>query len=252
MSTAPASRFNPQPQPSFKPKSQIEAVKAPFTGTSTHHLDYPDFNPDLYSAPKESFKPKPSISKSGSAPFKGGSTYHDTFVPHTGVSPTASCRPGASASPLKRPTTAFMGTSSYASDFHEFDLTVAAARPPSCAPQAHGPPQQRPFLGSSSYAADFKGAKGERTASYKPQATSAASGGDDRVKFQGRTQAQDSFVYKPPEPSRNFKPQPSAASAGRDDRSQSHVTRLALLRCARSHTARCRTFSTTYKQGFCE
>ena len=204
--------------PSFKPKSQIEAVKAPFTGTSTHHLDYPDFNPELYSAPKESFKPKPSIAKSGSHPFRGASTYHDTFVPHTGASPTPSCRPKANASPLKRPSSAFMGSSSYASDYHEFDLTVAPARPPSCAPQAHGHPQQRPFVGSSSYAADFTGAKGERTASFKPQATTAASGGEDRVKFQGRTQAQDSFVYMRPDPGRNFKPQPSAANVSKDDR----------------------------------
>jgi len=79
---AAASRFNPQPQQSYKPKSQIEAVKAPFTGTSTHHLDYRDFNPELYSAPKESFKPKRSASAAGSAPFTGGSTHHDTFVPH--------------------------------------------------------------------------------------------------------------------------------------------------------------------------
>jgi hypothetical protein len=103
---AAASRFNPQPQQSYKPKSQIEAVKAPFTGTSTHHLDYRDFNPELYSAPKESFKPKRSASAASSAPFTGGSTHHDTFVPHAGASPTLSCRPDASASQLRHPPTA--------------------------------------------------------------------------------------------------------------------------------------------------
>jgi hypothetical protein len=226
---AAASRFNPQPQPPYKPKSQIEAVKAPFTGTSTHHLDFPDFNPELYSAPRDSFKPKRSTSAAGSAPFIGASTYHDTFVPHTGASPTSSCRPDPSASQLKRPPTAFIGTSSYQSDYHEFDAT-AQARSPSFKPQAHGALQQRPFVGSSSYTLDFVGAKGERTANFKPQATTAASGGVERAKFQGRTQAQDSFVYMKPEPSRNFKPQPSAAGSSKDER----------------------TFSTTYQQGFCE
>jgi hypothetical protein len=214
---AAASRFNPQPQQSYKPKSQIEAVKAPFTGTSTHHLDYRDFNPELYSAPKESFKPKRSASAAGSAPFTGGSTYHDTFVPHAAASPTPSCRPDASASQLRRPPTAFVGTSSYASDYHELDA-AAQARSPSFKPQAHGSPQQRPFVGSSSYASDVVGAKGERAANSKPQATSAASGGGERAKFQGRTQAQDSFVYMKPEPSRNFKPQPSAAGNSSDNR----------------------------------
>ena len=212
---AAASRFNPQRQQPYKPKSQIEAVKAPFTGTSTHHLDFPDFNPELYSAPKESFKPKRSASAAGSAPFTGGSTYHDTFVPHA-ASPTPSCRPDPSASQLRRPPTAFVGTSSYASDYHELDAT-AQARSPSFKPQA-GAMQQRPFVGSSSYALDFVGAKGERAANYKPQATSAASGGGERAKFQGRTQAQDSFVYMKPEPSRNFKPQPSAAANSSDNR----------------------------------
>ena len=218
MSSTVASRFNPQPQPSFKPKSQIEAVKAPFTGTSTYFLDYPDFDPNLYSAPKESFKPKRGAAASSSAAFTGGTTYHDTFIPHTGSSPTASCRPDPNASQLKRPPTAFVGSSSYSSDFHGFDLTVAPARSPSCAPQTQGAASQRRFEGSSSYSADFIGAKGERTASFKPQATSAATGGAERVKFQGRTQAQDSFVYMRPEPSRNFKPQPSAASESHDTR----------------------------------
>ena len=114
------------------------------------------------------------------------------------------------------PPTAFVGTSSYASDYHELDAT-AQARSPSFKPQA-GALQQRPFVGSSSYASDFVGAKGERAANYKPQATSAASGGGERAKFQGRTQAQDSFVYMKPEPSRNFKPQPSAAANSSDNR----------------------------------
>jgi hypothetical protein len=219
MSTSASSRFNPRPEPSFKPKSQIEAVKAPFTGTSTHQLDYPkDFDPGMYSAPKESFKPKRSNAAAGSAAFTGGTTYHDTFVPHTAASPTASCRPDPNASQLKRPPTAFAGSSSYASDYHEFDLTAAQARSPSCAPQAHGLSQRPPFVGTSSYAADFVGAKGERSANYKPQATSAGSGGAERLKFQGRTQAQDSFVYMRPEPSRNFKPQPSSANESKDER----------------------------------
>ena len=219
MSSIAPSRFNPQPQPSFKPKSQIEAVKAPFTGTSTYFRDYPkEFDPSLYSAAKESFKPKRNAAAAGSAPFTGGSTYHDTFIPHTNASPTPSCRPDPNASQLKRPPTAFVGSSSYASDFHEFDLTVAAARSPSCAPQAQGSPSQRPFVGCSSYSADFVGAKGERAANYKPQATSAASGGGERMKFQGRTQAQDSFVYMRPEPSRNYKPQPSSSMQSKDDR----------------------------------
>ena len=207
-----------QREPSFKPKPQIETVKAPFTGTSTYHLDFPpNFDPGMYSSPQPSFKPKRSASAAGNAAFTGNTVYNDTFIPHMGASPTTSCRPNPNASQIKRPPTAFVGTTSYSSDFHDFDLTVVA-RPPSCAPKAQMQQQQHLFVGSSSYAADFVGAQGERSASYKPQATSAASGGE-RMKFEGRSQAQDSFVYMRPEPSRNFKPQPSQQNEAKDTRS---------------------------------